>query len=122
MNRVELRGGVTTEPKIDYLPSGDPVIGFTVAVNGTRWSSQDNRQVVKTSYIWCRVYSDVAKDVLDHPEGFDKGDDVYVLGEIEQIEREKEDGKKERKTGVTVFQMTVVRRRRPKHAADPWSK
>jgi single-strand DNA-binding protein len=101
VNRVELRGGVTTEPKIEFLPSGDPVVTFTVAVNGTRWSSQENKQVVKTAYIRCRAYSDIAKDVLEHADGFDKGDEVYVLGELDQIEIVHADGKKDRKTGVT---------------------
>lgn len=127
MNRVELRGGLTADPKIEYLPSGDPVVSFTLAVNDTRWDSKAESQVVTTSYIRCRMFSDVAMDVLDDKRGFGKGDDVYLLGKLEQIvvEKDSDPSKTERKTGVVVFQLTVVRRRRPPQAAaqtDPWAK
>lgn len=128
MNRVELRGGVTNDSEPKWLPSGDPVVEFTLAVNGTRWSSEQQAQVVKTTFIRVKAYSEVATRLVD--AGVEKGDDLYVLGELIQEEWEKKDGTKERKTGVVAFQVTLIRRRSARRTApagtevqggDPWS-
>lgn len=125
MNKVELRGGLLRDAAVDYLPSGDPVMRFTLAVNGTRWSRSDNAHVVTTAYISCRMYADQVIAMIDAAGEPKQGDDVYVVGELAQIEVQKgsDPTKTEKKTGVTVFHMDVIRRKvRPatEPPKDPW--
>ena len=126
MNKVELRGNLKADPTIDYLQSGDPVMSFTLCVNGARWSQRENRQVVTTAFIRCRMYADQVAEMLDASLEPGQGDDVYLVGQLEQVEvpKESDPEKKERKTGVTVFELNVIRRRRKLTAEtkkDPWA-
>lgn len=110
MNKVELRGHLKDDAVLTHLQSGDPVLTWTLAVNGTRWSKADNAHIVTTAWILCRMYADQVIDLINTDGGEPKrGDDVYVAGELTQIQKDPE--KTERKTGVTVFSLTVIRRR-----------
>lgn len=113
MNRVELRGHLKADPAISALPSGDAVMTFTLVVNGTRWSQQANAQIVTSAFILVRAYSDVVMDLVNGAGEPHQGDDVYILGSLEQIEKQKDNdpSKTERKTGVTAFQVQVIRRK-----------
>lgn len=114
MNRTELRGHLKSDPVITALPSGDALMVFTLVVNGTRWSTQANAQIVTSAFILIRAYSDVVMDLVNGPNGEPRqGDDVYILGSLEQIEVPKgsDPEKTERKTGVTAFQVQVIRRK-----------
>lgn len=109
MNRVEISGGLTRDPEIRYLPSGVGVLDLTVAVNGARYDSDKREQVVTTSYISCNCFGWLAEQIAN--TGLSKGDEVYVLGELEQRSYETRDGKKESKTRVTIMALKPVRRR-----------
>lgn len=109
LNRVEISGGLVRDPELRYTSGGYPVMDFTVAVNGTRYDSQKREQVVTTSFIAVNVWGPLAEQYADLD--MQKGDEVYVLGRLEQRTIEKKDGQKESKTRVTAM---MVHHMKPK--------
>ena len=129
MNRVELVGGLTRDPDCSVLQSGAASWFATIAVNGTRYDSQERQQVVRTTYVALSAYGWLAEQLIN--EGYGKGDELHVVGELDQYEVEK-DGVKDRKTRVRPLVVNVTRRRlplptptttqqRPASGRDPWS-
>jgi single stranded DNA-binding protein len=112
MNRVEIAGGLVRDPEFKMLgQSQTPCLEFTVAVNGTRYDSQQRQQVVKTTYVAVQAFNEVADDVMGKYPGLTKGDAVYVVGELDQRTIEKADGTKESKTRVNAMHIVVQRTR-----------
>lgn len=111
MNRVEIRGGLVRDPEFRFVgDNSTPLLEMTVAVNGTRYDRAKNSQVVKTTFVQVQAWGVIADEVMNK-YGLAKGDEVYVLGELDQREVEKADGSKERKTRVTAFLITALRAR-----------
>jgi single-strand DNA-binding protein len=106
MNRVELAGGLPRDPEVRALSSGTLVCEFTVAVREA-WSYKDRLDKVRTNFIGCVAWGDLAQYAADH---FHKGDEVYLLGQLTQEEYEGRDSKKVSKTKVRVITMTPTRR------------
>jgi single-strand DNA-binding protein len=107
-NYVRVSGGITREPEFRVFDSGSPLWTATIAVNGTRYDSQQRTQVVKTTFVSIQAWGWLAEEIMDL--GLDRGDEVLVEGELDQSEYEK-DGKTERRTRVTILRLTPVRRR-----------
>lgn len=123
MNRVEIRGGLTRDAEVRFVgQNSTALMEMTVAVNGTRYDHQSQSQVVKTTYVTVQVWGLLAEEVMEG-YGLVKGDEVYVVGELDQTEHEKRDGTKDRKTRVVAFDVNVLRarnaRRRPVQQAPP---
>ena len=125
MNRIEITGGLTRDPELVYLPnSGAALMEMTVAVNVARYNGETRQQEVTTIYVLVKAWSSLAEAIAE--DDLSKGDEVYVLGELEQRTVEKRDKSKESKTHVTAKMVSVVRRRggasaparRPAPAAD----
>lgn len=121
MNRVEIRGGLTRDASVRTVGHGGVLMQFTVAVNGTRWDSQAGQQVVKTTFVTCQAWADVA-EAIEAAGGLSQGDDVYVVGELDQYRKEQDD---KPSTRVTVMDFRVLRRRQGNRhqtppAEDPW--
>lgn len=108
MNRVEIRGGLTRDPSMKVVGDGLHLLEFTVAVNGTRYDRETRGTVVKTTYVSVQAWGTVADEIVAAYQ-LTKGDEVYVLGELDQHEIEKSDGTKDRKTRVTAFRVDVIR-------------
>lgn len=109
MNRVEIAGGLTRDARFRYTESGLAVFDCTVAVNGARYSASEKRQVVTTVYVAVDAIGWLAEQLAEL--GLSTGDEVMVVGELNQWEKELADGKKERKTRVRVLRLDVMRKR-----------
>lgn len=111
MNRVEVRGGLTRDAEFRFVGQANtPLLEFSVAVNGTRYDAQTRQQAVKTTFVSVQVWGLQAEEIMSK-YALGQGDEVYVLGELDQREIEKKDGTKERKTRVTGFHIVVLRSR-----------
>jgi single-strand DNA-binding protein len=89
MNRVEVAGHVAKKPEIRFLPSGLPVANVRL---GQSYRFQDsNRQwQERTNWHSLSFYGDLSKVALT----FEKGENVFVEGTIEQREFTPKDGAK----------------------------
>jgi single stranded DNA-binding protein len=130
VNRVEIRGGLTRDAEFRYVGHANtPLAEFVVAVNGARYDPERREQVVTTIFVSVQAWSTLAETVMER-WALSQGDEVYVVGELDQREVEKRDGTKDRKTRVTAVHIDVLRSRhtlpspgpRPEsHTAGPTS-
>jgi single stranded DNA-binding protein len=108
LNRVELVGAVTRDPVLAFSERGTAWMELTLAVNGTRYDGE--QQQVTTTFVTVSLFGWLAEQVAEEDLG--KGEEVYVLGELSQRERQRKDGSKESKTRVEAKLVWPTRRRR----------
>ncbi len=90
LNRVFLIGNLTRDPELRYLPSGQAVANFTIAVNRP-YTSNTGEKKEETSFIrvvvWARR-AEVCNEFLR------KGSPVFVEGRLQSRSWEAQDGTK----------------------------
>jgi single-strand DNA-binding protein len=103
MNRVEIAGYVAKKPEVRYLPSGRPVANARL---GQTYRFQDNSQQWHERTNWHNLsfYGDVSKVAVT----FEKGDNVFVEGTIEQREFVPKDGVKRIVNEIVVRHCHVI--------------
>lgn len=91
MNKVILKGRLTSTPELKQTPNGVAVTKFTVAVN-RRFDRE------KTDFINCEAWRNTAEFVAKY---FSKGKEIAIIGEI-HIDKSEKDGKTNYFTNVVV--------------------
>jgi len=78
MNRITITGNLGKDPETRYIPSGDAVTNFSVAVN-ERWTGKDGQPKKRT--IWYRVtaFGKLGENVAKYLHA---GSHVYVEGRL----------------------------------------
>lgn len=124
LNRVELQGTLTRDPAVTRLPSGVTVTDVTIAVNDAVWDSEARAHVVGTTYVVVQFWDTIGAQVQQIVH---RGDEVFVIGRLDQREVTKADGSKDKKTRVQVlsWQPTRLRARSARPAegdeGNPWA-
>ena len=87
MNRVEVAGFLSKRPEVRFLPSGTPVANVRL---GQSYRFQDGNKQWQERTNWHNLsfYGDLSVVAL----GFEKGENLYVEGTIEQREFTPKDG------------------------------
>ncbi|NPB07228.1 MAG: single-stranded DNA-binding protein [Aquificae bacterium] len=86
LNRVFLIGRLVKDPTITYLPSGTPVVEFTIAYN-RRFRNQEGQWQEETHFFEVKAYG---KSAEDWGTRFSKGYMVLVEGRLAQEKWERE--------------------------------
>lgn len=81
MNKITLKGRLTSKPELKQTTTGITVANFTVAVN-RRFNKE------QTDFINCQAWKTTAEFVNKY---FDKGQEILVVGEL-HIEKWEKDG------------------------------
>jgi len=113
MNRVEIAGYLVKKPELRHLPSGMPVANARL---GQTYRFQDNSQQwhERTNWHSLSFYGDLSKVALT----FDKGDNIFVEGTIEQREFVPKDGSKRIVNEIVVRYCHVIAQTRGGAAND----
>jgi len=90
LNRVLLMGNLTRDPELRYIPSGQPVTSFTIAVNRTYLSTTGEK---KEDVNFIRVVVWGKRAEVCH-EYLKKGSPVFVEGRLQSRNWEAQDGTK----------------------------
>ncbi len=90
LNRVLLMGNLTRDPELRYIPSGQPVTTFTIAVNRTYLSNTGEK---KEDVNFIRVVVWAKRAEVCH-EYLKKGSPVFVEGRLQSRSWEGTDGTK----------------------------
>jgi single-strand DNA-binding protein len=114
LNKVEISGGLTRDPDLEFSERGFAICRFTVAVEETYWDREAGEKKVKSHYIGCVSFGETAEAIANT---YHKGDVLYVLGSLAQVEVEK-NGRKDRKTRVQVGFVRGIRRGRGEGSAS----
>ncbi len=96
-NRVILAGNLTRDPEIRYLPSGQPVANFALAVN-ERYKQNGERKE-RVSFFDCAAFGRIGEVVAEH---VGKGSGVLLEGRLRQRRWEDDGGGKRSKVEVLV--------------------
>ncbi len=105
LNRVVLIGRLTRDPELRYLPSGQPVATFTLAVDRPFVNAQGER---KADFIPVVAWRKLAEQVSAH---LAKGRLVAVDGRLQIREYETQDGQRRRAVEVVADVVRFLDRR-----------
>lgn len=89
-NKVLLMGNLTRDPELRYLPSGQPVTSFTIAVN-RNYVAQSGEKKEEVSFIRIVVWARRAEVCNEYLR---KGSPVFVEGRLQSRSWEAQDGSK----------------------------
>ncbi len=89
-NKVLLMGNLTRDPELRYLPSGQPVTTFTIAVN-RNYVAQSGEKKEEVSFIRIVVWARRAEVCNEYLR---KGSPVFVEGRLQSRSWEAQDGSK----------------------------
>ena len=111
-NKVMLMGNLTRDPELRYLPSGQAVTNFSVAVNRT-YMSQSGEKKEEVSFIRVVVWARMAEVCNEYLK---KGSPVFVEGRLQSRSWDAPDGTK-RSTIEVVAQNVQFLSRAPRSGA-----
>ncbi len=89
-NKVMLMGNLTRDPELRYIPSGQAVTTFTIAVNRT-YNSQSGEKKEEVSFVRIVVWARRAEVCNEYLK---KGSPVFVEGRLQSRSWEAQDGTK----------------------------
>lgn len=106
LNRVLLIGNLTRDPELRYLPSGQAVTTFTLAVNRTYTANSGERKE-EASFIRIVVWGRRAEVCNEYLR---KGSPVFVEGRFQSRSWEAQDGTKRSSIEVVAFNVQFLGR------------
>lgn len=119
---MELQGAVTRDPDVRAMPSGTLLVECSLAVSDARFNAESGQQEAVTTYVQCQFWDVLAKRIVD--TGVGVGDELYLVGRLDQYEIEKSNGTKDRKTRVHVLHFNAARyskrHQEPPDVTPPW--
>ncbi len=107
LNRIILIGRLTRDPELRYVPSGQPVASFTLAVDRPFVSQQGERG---TDFIDIVAWRKLAEQVTQH---LSKGRLVAVEGRLQIRSYETQDGQKRKVAEVVADAVRFLDRKGP---------
>jgi single-strand DNA-binding protein len=114
LNKVMLIGNLTRDPELRYIPSGQAVSTFTVAVNRT-YNSQSGEKKEEVNFIRVVVWARLAENCNEYLK---KGSPVFVEGRLQNRSWDGPDGSK-RSTTEVVAQSVQFLSRAPRSSEGP---
>lgn len=112
LNRIILIGRLTRDPELRYIPSGQPVASFTLAVDRPFVNQQGERG---TDFIDIVAWRRLAEQVTQH---LNKGRLVAVEGRLQIRSYETQDGQKRRVAEVVADAVRFLDRKAGAPAAE----
>lgn len=95
-NKVLLMGNLTRDPELRYIPSGQPVTSFSIAVN-RNYTGQTGEKKEEVSFVRIVVWGKLAEICNEYLK---KGRPVFVEGRLQSRSWEAQDGSKRSTTEV----------------------
>lgn len=115
LNQIVLIGRLTRDPELRYVPSGQPVASFTLAVDRSFKNANGERE---TDFIDVVAWRKLAETVTQY---VGKGRLVAVVGRLQIRSYETQDGQKRKAAEVVANSVRFLDRKpgEPQEAADP---
>lgn len=105
INRVIVSGNLTREPEVRTTASGNPVMGFGIAVNDRRKNSQTGEWEDYPNFIDCTMFGARAQSVSRF---LSKGSKVAIEGKLRWSQWETNDGQKRSKIEIIVDEIEFM--------------
>lgn len=105
INRVIVSGNLTRDPEVRTTASGNPVMGFGIAVNDRRKNSQTGEWEDYPNFIDCTMFGARAQSVSRF---LSKGSKVAIEGKLRWSQWETNDGQKRSKIEIIVDEIEFM--------------
>lgn len=105
INRVIVSGNLTRDPEVRTTASGNPVIGFGIAVNDRRKNSQTGEWEDYPNFIDCTMFGARAQSVSRF---LSKGSKVAIEGKLRWSQWETNEGQKRSKIEIIVDEIEFM--------------
>lgn len=105
INRVIVSGNLTREPEVRTTASGNPVMGFGIAVNDRRKNSQTGEWEDYPNFIDCTMFGARAQSVSRF---LSKGSKVAIEGKLRLSQWETNEGQKRSKIEIIVDEIEFM--------------
>lgn len=105
INRVIVSGNLTRDPEVRTTASGNPVMGFGIAVNDRRKNSQTGEWEDYPNFIDCTMFGARAQSVSRF---LTKGSKVAIEGKLRWSQWETNEGQKRSKIEVIVDEIEFM--------------
>ena len=80
LNAVSLMGNITRDPELKFMPNGNAVCDFSIAIN-EQWNDDAGNKKEKTTFIDITAFGKTAEVISKHHQ---KGDAIYIAGKLDQ--------------------------------------
>jgi len=104
LNRCEFIGRLGKDPEVKYMPSGDAIANFDIAV-GKAWKDKNGETQESTQWIRIVAFKGLAEVCGQFLE---KGKQVYIAGEWRTRKWEDKDGRDRYTTEVVANDMQML--------------
>jgi single-strand DNA-binding protein len=115
VNKVILIGNLGRDPDLRYLPSGEPVVSFSLATS-FRWKDKNGQMQERTDWHKIVVFRKLAEICNEYLK---KGSPVYVEGRIQNRSWEDKDGNKKYSTEIIAQSVQMLGRKGEPAAEGP---
>lgn len=79
-NKVIIAGNVTRDPELKYLPNGNAVVNFTIAIN-RKWKTEQGEEREEVAFVGCNAFGKTAEAIGKYVR---KGSAILCEGRLRQ--------------------------------------
>ena len=118
LNQCNFIGRLGADPEIRYMPNGDPVANFSIAV-GEKWTDKQTGEA-KENTEWVRIvaFRKLAEIIAEYLK---KGSQVFISGKLKTRKWQDQNGQDRYTTEIIADQMQMLgsKQDRPPHDSQP---
>jgi len=108
LNKVMVIGNLGRDPEMRYMPSGKPVVSFSVATSRS-WTNSEGERREETEWFNVVAWGNLAEICKQYLR---KGQQVYVEGRLQTRSWEDSEGRKRFRTELVANEMVMLGGRR----------
>lgn len=97
-------GRLGKEPEVRFLPSGDQVASFSLAV-GSQWKDKSGEKQESTEWVNCVIFGKLAGVAGEYLQ---KGSQVHIVGRMKTDKYQAKDGSDRYSTKIVVDRMQML--------------
>lgn len=104
LNRCDFIGRLGSDPTVRHLPSGDQVVGFSIAV-GESWKDKNGEKQERTEWVNVTVFGKLAEICGEYLK---KGSQVYISGKLRTEKYQDKNGEDRYATKIIADRMQML--------------
>ncbi len=105
LNLCQFIGNLGQDPETKYLPSGNAVANFSIAVADDYKDKQTGQKVEQTEWVRCTAFGKLAEIIGEYVR---KGSKVYVSGKMKTRKWQDQSGQDRYTTEITVNDLQML--------------
>lgn len=104
LNYCSFIGRLGKDPESRFMPTGDQVTSFSIAV-GSQWKNKNGEKQESTEWVNCTAFGKLAEIISQY---LTKGSQVFVSGRLKTDKYQAKDGSDRYSTKIIVDQMQML--------------